>query len=55
VVAGILGLELLANLDGDRASALALFDRARALAGLLELTGGLMMPGSARNTSTGES
>ena len=36
VVAGILGLELLASLDGDRASALALFDRARALAGLLD-------------------
>ena len=36
MVAGILGLELLASLDGDRASALALFDRARALAGLLD-------------------
>lgn len=36
VVAGILGLELLANLDGDRASALALFDRARAIAALLD-------------------
>ncbi len=31
VVAGLLGLELLASLDGDRASALALFDRARAV------------------------
>jgi AcrR family transcriptional regulator len=29
VVAGFLGLELLANLDGDRTGALALFDRAR--------------------------
>jgi hypothetical protein len=37
VVAGFLGLELLASLDGDRESALALFDRARAMAGLLEL------------------
>lgn len=37
VVAGFLGLELLANLDGDRGAALALFDRARGLAGLLEL------------------
>ena len=55
VVAGILGLELLANLDGDRASALALFDRARALAGLLDLTGGLMQPGGAPNTTTGDS
>jgi hypothetical protein len=45
VVAGILGLELLANLDGDRDSALALFDRARAAAALLDLTGGPMMPG----------
>src|SRR5258708_35103116 len=35
VVAGLLGLELLANLDGDRGSALALFDRARVMAGLL--------------------
>lgn len=39
VVAGFLGLELLASLDGDRAAALALFDRARLVAGLLELTG----------------
>ena len=46
VVAGILGLELLANLDADRGSALALLDRA--LAGLLDLTGGPMMPGSAQ-------
>ena len=37
VVAGFLGLELLAGLDGDRAAALALFDRARSVAGLLEL------------------
>ena len=39
VVAGFLGLELLASLDGDREAALGLFDRARAIAGLLELTG----------------
>jgi AcrR family transcriptional regulator len=39
VVAGFLGLELLAVLDGDRTAALALFDRARAVAGLLDLTG----------------
>jgi AcrR family transcriptional regulator len=37
VVAGFLGLELLASLDGDRGPALALFDRARSVAGLLEL------------------
>jgi len=36
VVAGILGLEMLATLDGDRAAALALFDRARALGDLLD-------------------
>jgi hypothetical protein len=40
VVAGFLGLELLANLDGDQSAALALFDRALLLAGLLDLTGG---------------
>jgi AcrR family transcriptional regulator len=40
VVAGFLGLELLATLDGDRTSALALFDRARSLARLLDATGG---------------
>lgn len=39
VVAGFLGLELLADLDGDRAAALALFDRARMVAGLLDLAG----------------
>ncbi|MGI8761339.1 MAG: TetR/AcrR family transcriptional regulator [Jatrophihabitantaceae bacterium] len=36
VVAGFLGLELLANLDGDQSAANALFDRARLVAGLLE-------------------
>ena len=36
VVAGLLGLEMLANLDGDRARALALFDRAHAVADLLD-------------------
>jgi AcrR family transcriptional regulator len=41
VVAGFLGLELLANLDQDASAALALFDRARAVAGLIDLTGGL--------------
>jgi AcrR family transcriptional regulator len=39
VVAGFLGLELLANLDKDRAAALALFDRARQIAGLLDMAG----------------
>jgi AcrR family transcriptional regulator len=36
VVAGLLGLELLASLDGDRAAALALFDRARAVGEVLD-------------------
>ena len=36
VVAGILGLEMLASLDGDRAAALALFDRARVVGELLD-------------------
>ena len=44
VVAGFLGLELLAGLDGDRAAALALFDRARLVAALLDLTGAPMPP-----------
>lgn len=36
LVAGILGLELLAHLDGDRTAALALFDQVRALGDLLD-------------------
>ena len=36
VVAGLLGLEMLASLDGDRAAALALFDRAQALGVVLD-------------------
>jgi AcrR family transcriptional regulator len=36
VLAGILGLEMLASLDGDRAPALALFDRAQAVADMLD-------------------
>ncbi len=42
VTAGILGLELLANLDGDRASALELFGEARKLARLLDRAGPLV-------------
>ena len=41
VIAGVLGLELLASLDGDRAATLALFDTARTLAGLLDQLGPL--------------
>jgi hypothetical protein len=36
VVACLLGLEMLASLDGNRDAALALFDRARALGDLLD-------------------
>ena len=53
VVAGILGLEMLASLDGDRAAALALFDRVRVVGDLLDrlrplavlLSPGLLSPG----------
>jgi AcrR family transcriptional regulator len=41
VVALYLGLEMLAQLDGDRTAALALFERARQLAGLFEVFGGV--------------
>jgi AcrR family transcriptional regulator len=43
VVALYLGLEMLAHLDGDRAPALALFERARQIAGLLGALGGVSM------------
>jgi hypothetical protein len=46
VVAGFLGLELLANLDGNRAAALALFDRASVLAAVADMTGTLPVPGA---------
>jgi AcrR family transcriptional regulator len=51
VVAAFLGLELLASLDGDRAAAMALFDRARSLARLLDVTGGLLLPGRKGDSS----
>jgi hypothetical protein len=39
----------LASLDGDPSAALALFDRALLLAGLLDLSGGLgLLPGDGR-------
>jgi AcrR family transcriptional regulator len=53
VVAGFLGLEMLASLDGDRAAALALFDRARSLARLLDTTGGLLWPARKGGTDHG--
>lgn len=59
VTAGILGLELLANLDGDRSGALELFGEARGLARLLDRSGpvlgllGLVTGSSARDTAGG--
>ena len=44
VVALYLGLELLTHLDGDRARALALFDRARQLAAVADLLTGMTLP-----------
>jgi AcrR family transcriptional regulator len=51
LVAGFLGLELLASLDGDRSAATAVFDRFRALARLLDLLGGLRLPVGGRDSS----
>jgi AcrR family transcriptional regulator len=48
VVAGFLGLELLASLDGNRSAALAVLDRAGSLARLLDVLGGLRLPRGAR-------
>jgi hypothetical protein len=44
-VAGFLGLEMLASLDGDRDAALAVFDRVRSVARLLDILAGLRLPG----------
>ncbi len=52
VVALYLGLEMLARLDGERAAATALFDRARQLAGLLEMMGAAPTPETARREET---
>lgn len=48
LVAGFLGLELLASLDGDRTSALAVLARAGSVARLLDVLGGLRLPGGGR-------
>jgi AcrR family transcriptional regulator len=48
LVAGFLGLELLTSLDGDRTAALAVFDRARSLARMLDLLGGLRLPAAGK-------
>jgi AcrR family transcriptional regulator len=49
LVAGFLGLELLASLDGDRAAAIAVFDRFRSLARLLDMIGGLRLPAGGKD------
>jgi AcrR family transcriptional regulator len=48
LVAGFLGLELLATLDGDRATALAVFDRGKSIAKLLDVLGGIRLPAGGR-------
>ena len=52
VVALYLGLEMLARLDGDRTAALALFGKARQLAGLLQMMGAAPTPETARGEET---
>jgi AcrR family transcriptional regulator len=44
IVALYLGLEMLAHLDGDRGSAIALFERAKSIAGLFSLLGSAAPP-----------
>ncbi len=48
LVAGLLGLELLASLDGDRSAALAVLDSAGSLARLLDVLAGLRLPGGGK-------
>ena len=54
VVALYLGLELLSHLDGERAPALALFDRARRLAPSLALMAGAAAAGTGRSQPPAE-
>jgi AcrR family transcriptional regulator len=49
LVAVFLGLELLTTLDGDRDAALAVFDRLRSLARMLDMVGGLRLRASGRD------
>lgn len=49
LVAGFFGLELLASLDGDREAALAVIDRLRSAARLLDALGALRLPGLSRD------
>jgi AcrR family transcriptional regulator len=50
LVAGFLGLELLASLDDDRTAALALLDRAGSLARLLDMLAGLRLRAQGEGT-----
>ena len=52
LVAGFLGLELLTSLDGDRAAALAVFDRARSLARVADVLGSVRLPGISKEAGT---
>jgi AcrR family transcriptional regulator len=49
LVAGFLGLEMLASLDGDRSRAVAVFDRFRSLARMLDVLGGLRLPAGGKD------
>jgi AcrR family transcriptional regulator len=51
LVAGLFGLELLASLDGDRATALAIFDRMQSLARMLDVLGALRLPAAGGRTA----
>jgi AcrR family transcriptional regulator len=44
IVAGFLGLEMLAMLDGDTSAAMAVFGRARSFARLLDVLAGIKLP-----------
>jgi AcrR family transcriptional regulator len=48
LVAGFLGLELLATLDADHAAALAVIDRAQSVAKLLDVLAGIRLPQSGK-------
>jgi AcrR family transcriptional regulator len=49
LVAGFLGLEMLASLDGDRGAAIAVFDRLRSLARMLDVLGGIRLPAGGKD------
>jgi AcrR family transcriptional regulator len=50
VVAGFLGLEMLAMLDGDTSAAMTVFGRARAFARLLDVLAGIKLPAGRRDS-----